>query len=102
MGKSKGKYTAVEKVVLLKRHLVDGEEVSKICEEAHIHPSAFYHWQEKLFENGMKAFESEAKQEESILRSRIEQLEGKLIKKDEVLGELMQEHLALKKSLGEI
>ncbi len=33
---------------------------------------------------------------------RIAFLEAKLKKKDEVLAELMEEHLALKKSLGEI
>ena len=33
---------------------------------------------------------------------RIEYLESKLKKKDEVLGELMEEHVALKKELGEL
>ena len=33
---------------------------------------------------------------------RIEALEAKLARRDEVLAELMEEHVALKKSLGEI
>ncbi len=38
----------------------------------------------------------------SWLQQRIEYLEKKIQTKDEVLAELMAEHVALKKSLGEI
>jgi len=37
-----------------------------------------------------------------VREQRIEFLEAKLKKKDEVLAELMEEHVALRKSLGEI
>jgi hypothetical protein len=35
-------------------------------------------------------------------QQRIEKLEGKIRQKDEVLAELMAEHLELKKELGEL
>jgi len=35
-------------------------------------------------------------------QERISALEAKLRRKDEVLGELMEEHVALKKELGEL
>jgi hypothetical protein len=38
---------------------------------------------------------------EDAAAKRIAALEEKLRRKDEVLGELMEEHVALKKSLGE-
>ena len=37
----------------------------------------------------------------SCLKKKIEKLESKVATKNEVLGELMEAHIALKKSLGE-
>jgi transposase len=49
------------------------------------------------------AFERPGKPRENGVREqRIVFLESKLQRKDEVLAELMEEHVALKKSLGEI
>jgi hypothetical protein len=60
----------------------------------------FYRWQKQFFENGAKAFENEAGQQKPLER-KIENLEAKLQTKNEVVAELMEEHLKLKKSLGE-
>jgi transposase len=94
-------FKASEKVAILKRHLVEKEEVSAICEDLKIHPNQFYEWQKLFFENGVKAFESQEKQEESRLRNENERLTQKLQRKDAVLSELMEAHLVLKKSFGE-
>jgi len=101
MGRKRRYVRASDKVAILKRHLVGKEEVSAICEELAIHPNQFYEWQKLFFENGVKAFESEEKREESKLRERIGTLEAKLQRKDAVLSELMEAHLDLKKNLGE-
>jgi len=95
------RFSGTEKVSILRRHLVDGEEISVICEELKLQPTVFYEWQRRFFEHGAKAFESEAKGSESKLRTENERLRQKLQKKDSVLAELMEEHVALKKSLGE-
>jgi transposase len=100
--KRRRRYSAAEKVAILKRHLVDKEEVSKICEELKLHPTLFYDWQKKFFDNGVKAFEAEARAEEQQLKTKINRLEERLRDRDEVLAELMQDHVALKKSLGEL
>lgn len=102
MAKKRRRYTAEEKVAALKRHLVEGEEISKICDELKVHITVFYDWQKKFFENGVKAFEHDARGENADMREKIDFLEGKLKKKDSVLSELLEEHIALKKSLGEI
>jgi transposase len=96
------RFGAAEKVAILKRHLVEKEEVSHICEDLKIHPNQFYEWQKLFFENGVKAFESEEQRVEVKLRDRVATLEAKLQRKDSVLSELMEDHLALKKSLGEV
>jgi transposase-like protein len=90
-----------EKVAILKRHLVDREEISKVCEECKVHPTQFYDWQKRFFENGVRAFDSDDGQVGKALSAKVTRLEEKLQRKDSVLSELMEEHIALKKSLGE-
>lgn len=96
------RFSATDKVAILKRHLIGREEVSAVCEELKIHPNQFYEWQRLFFENGVKAFEADEKREEVKLRTEMERLQGKLQRKDEILAELMEAHLDLKKSLGEV
>ena len=96
------RFGAAQKVAILKRHLIGKEEVSKICEEQKIHPNQFYDWQKLFFENGVKAFESEDRRDETRLKEKVSTLEAKLQRKDSVLSELMEEHIALKKNLGEV
>lgn len=90
-----------QKAAILKRHLVDREEVSAICERDKIHLNQFYEWQKLFFENGVRAFEAVEKREEAKLRAENEKLLAKLQRKDSVLSELMEDHVALKKSHGE-
>ena len=102
MGRRKRRhFTGAQKVALLKRHFVGGEAVSAICESEKLNPTVFYDWQRKFFENGAKAFEQESQAEDKRLEKENELLRSKLKKRDEVVTELMLEHLALKKSLGE-
>lgn len=99
--KRRRRFSPAEKVAILKRHLVEGEEISTICEAEKLHPNQFYDWQRQFFENGVKAFEADEQREEAKLRQQVTALEEKLQRKDSVLSELMEEHVALKKSLGE-
>jgi transposase-like protein len=108
MGKDQRRhFTGQEKVAILRRHLLEKVPVSDLCEEHGLHPTVFYRWQKDLFENGAAVFDSprnrngSAQRGEDAATKRITALEEKLRRKDEVLGELMEEHVALKKSLGE-
>ncbi len=106
MRKQRKHYTAEQKLALLRRHLIDKAPVSDLCEEHGLQPTVLYRWQKDLFENGAAALERKNGRREARARDagarRIEALQAKLARKDEVLAELMEEHLALKKSLGEI
>ena len=64
--------------------------------------SAFYRWQKQFFENGAAAFESRRRRAGDAKDRRITLLEQKLQRKHEVLSELMEEHIKLKKELGEL
>lgn len=100
MERQRKRFTAAEKVALLRRHLVEKVPVSQVCEDAGIQPTQFYRWQQTLFENGGAAFEGPGRPKASAHEQRIAFLETKIRRKDEVLAELMEEHVALKKTLG--
>jgi transposase-like protein len=100
--KTRKHYTSGEKVAILRRHLLGQEPISKLCDELGLQPTVFYRWQKEFFENGAAAFESKTRPNPQPQQQRIEFLQKKIQTKDEVLAELMAEHIALKKSLGEI
>jgi transposase len=104
MKRERKHYTAEEKVAILRRHLLDKAAVSDLCEELGLQPTVFYRWQKELFENGASAFQTPERPHRQVeeKQKRIEFLEKKVQTKDEVLAELMAEHIALKKSLGEL
>ena len=102
MKKPRKHYTAEEKVAILRRHLLEGAAVSALCDELGLQPTVFYRWQKEFFENGAAAFQTKARASAHAEQERIEYLEKKIQRKDEVLAELMGEHIALKKGLGEL
>ena|SRR5664279_1794574 len=102
MKKQRNHYTPEEKVAILRRHLLDHEPISKLCNELGLKPTVFYRWQKEFFENGASAFQGKARLNYSAEQERISYLEKKIQTKDEVLAELMAEHVALKKTLGEL
>jgi transposase-like protein len=98
------RFTAQEKVAILREHLVEKVPVSEVCDKHGLNPTAFYRWQKELFENGAAAFEARQPRADGKTRQleqRVEALQAKLVRKDEVIGELMEDHVRLKKSLGE-
>ena len=103
MNKQRRHFTGAEKVATLKRHLVDKVPISDLCDELGLYPNQVYGWLKDFFENGQAAFDNgrKAKAVEDAKDKKIEQLEAKLTRKNEVLAELMEEHTLLKKSLGE-
>src|SRR5580693_417346 len=102
MRKERKHYTAEEKVAILRRHLLDKVPVSDLCEELGLQPTVLFRWQKEFFENGSAAFSCKSRPDHQAKQQRIEFLEKKIQTKNEVLAELMAEHIALKKSLGEL
>src|SRR4051812_1299484 len=50
------RYSPEEKVVILRRHLLEQVPVSELCREHDLHPNVFYRWQKEFFEGGVAAF----------------------------------------------
>jgi transposase len=102
MRKPRTNYTPPEKVAILRRHLIDRVPVSDLCDEYRLSPTVFYAWQKLFFENGAAAFARKSGSgEQSNLRT-IAALREKLQRKNEVVAELMEEHIQLKKELGDL
>lgn len=92
-----------DKVNILKRHLLEGVPVSDLCDEVGLHPNQFYQWQKQFFERGAAAFKADRPDQAERTKTReIDRLKTKLAKKDEVIGELSEEYVKLKKELGEL
>src|SRR5947207_13577083 len=102
MKKQRKHYTPEEKVAILRTHLLERVPISELCDKHGLQPTVFYRWQKEFFENGAAAFQPKARPNHSAEQERIDYLEKKIQTKDEVLAELMAEHVALKKTLGEL
>jgi transposase-like protein len=93
------------KASALKRHYMEKVPASQICEEmGGVQPSVFYHWAHQLFENAdtvLTNSRARAGAREQQLEEKIRQLEAKLARKDAVIAEITEEHVNLKKELGE-
>lgn len=96
-------FSPEQKVAIVKQHLVDRVPISDLCDRYHIQPTQFYLWQKQLFENGSAAFERKTKSAgPSPAERKIQALEAKLATKNEVIAELMEENVLLKKLDGAI
>lgn len=92
--------TAEAKVSILKEHLENHISVADICEKYRIHPNQFYQWKKTFFENAVELFTKKKSKNQSD-RDRA-QFEETLRERNEVIAELLQENLKLKKLSGEI
>ena len=101
MTRQRRRFSAQEKVAILRRHLLEKVAISELCDEHHLAPNLFYRWQKEFFENGTAAFERDNGSEVRRLQERNEALKTKLAHKDEVIAEIMESHVALKKTLGQ-
>ena len=92
-------------MAILREHLIEKVPISEVCEKHGLQPAMFYQWQKKLFEEGAAVFDQPRRKSPRLQAAearRIAALEAKVRDKNEVLAELMSEHVALKKTLGEV
>ena len=100
MRKPRKNYTPTEKVAILRRHLIDKVAVSDLCDQHQLQPTIFYAWQRQFFENGAAAFERKGKPADGEHQRTIDALRDKIRRKDEVVSELMEEHVRQNYRLG--
>ena len=100
--KTRKRPSVQEKATILRLHLLERTPVSDLCDKYGIHPTMFYRWQKELFENAAAALDPRTRRPSDAKDRRIVLLEQKLQRKNEVLSELMEGHMNLKKGLGEL
>ncbi len=99
MRKKLAYYTADEKVNIIRKHLPEKVPIPDLCEQYKLRPTVFYRWQKQFFEHGARTFEG-VKNKDRSKEEKILALEQKLQIKNEVLSELMEEHVKHKKNFG--
>ena len=105
MPNGRRRFSGVEKMAILREHLIERVPISEVCDRHGIQPTLFYTWQKKLFEGGAAVFEQprgSTTRGQAAENRKVEALEAKVREKNEVLAELMGEHVALKKELGQL
>jgi len=100
--KKRRQYTGQEKVSILRKHLLEGQPVSDVCDEHGLNPTVFYRWQQEFFEHGAAAFDRPRANASKAEERRVLALESKLQKKDSVIAEIMSELIMQKKRNGEL
>ena len=99
--KKRRRFSAEEKVRILREHLLESTPVSDLCEKYQIKPSQYYAWQKLFFDNGAEAFSSKRQSPSKSNERKVEELKGKLAQKDEIIAEVAEAFVTLKKQLGE-
>lgn len=97
--------TPEQKIAIVRQHLIEKIPVSTLCDEHGISTVNYYNWQRQLFENGAVCFErkknsANERRQESAAEQKIAALEAKVQSKNEVIAELLEEHVQLKKANG--
>ena len=92
------RYTAEEKIKILRELQEGGKTISQVSEEYGIHPNNLFKWRKQHLEMGVQWFQRSRKDISGKAKDRkIAALEDKIKHKDEVIAELAEELLALKK-----
>jgi transposase-like protein len=104
--RTRRQFTSEDKAAAVTRHVMGGEAVSSICEDFGIAPNQFYRWQKELFDHASAAFEVKDRgrrpdAKARTLEKKVEKLEAKLAHKDNVIAEITEDYVTLKKTLGE-
>jgi transposase-like protein len=90
-------FSGSQKLAILREHLIEKQPISDVCQKHGIQPRPLVpaRLQKKLFEDGASVFESKAAtvRQQDAEAKRVEFLEAKLQQKNEVLAELMGEHV---------
>ena len=105
MRQSRRHFSAPQKAQIVRRHISGKEPVSNLADEFGLQPSQIHNWIKQVLDQAEHALERAAgrpPRAERLQAKLVERLESSLVKKNEVIAELMEEHVQLKKELGEL
>ena len=104
MTRKRRSFSAAEKAAAVRKHLVDKIPVSQIADQMKVQPTLIHNWVNTVLSQAERAFETPrvAKAENGKADRLLTELREKLIAKNEVISELMEENIRSKKDNGEL
>src|SRR5262245_8104097 len=102
MSRTRRTFSAEQKAQVVRRHLADKEPVSKLADELQVQPSLIHLWINQVLTQAGRIFEPAPGNGRGDLAKdrRIQQLEAKLVQKNEVIAELLEDNVRSKKAAG--
>ena len=94
--------TPEQKIIILRELLENQIPISQLADKYQVHVNDIYRWKKQLFEGATLTLKSKAGKSKlsSPLGKKIELLEKKLKMRDEVISEIVQENIELKKNIN--
>jgi len=94
--------TAEQKAQILRDYLENQESISSVSQKYGVHPNDIYRWKKQLFEGASSLLVNKNQGKKNIQKEneRIKKLEEKLRYKDQIITELVQDNISLKKSFN--
>ncbi len=90
------RFTAEQKVQILREHLDNQVNISELAEKYLVHPSVIRKWKKELFEGALDTFSGKHKTKRTS-NSKEAQLERKVAAMQEVITEITTENIQLRK-----
>lgn len=101
MERTRRTFSSEEKLKMVMAVIHDGKAVSDVAQESSVHPNLILKWKKEFLENAVSVFDRHRPDiTEKAQQQKIEALEAKLKKKDEVIAEIAEENMMLKKNSG--
>lgn len=100
--KAKKRYSAEERIKILREHLEGGSSISDLSEKYEVHPNAIYKWKKELFEKGAGIVKPDKIQvrREITLQNRIQELEQTLHIRESLIADIVSDNISLKKKMN--
>jgi transposase-like protein len=104
MSRTRRHFTAEQKAEIVRRHVAGKEAVSDLADAFGVQPSQIHAWVKQVLDQAEVAFRRQrvGRRLEQVQDQKIAQLEQKLVQKNEVIAELMEENVRAKKAYGEL
>lgn len=104
MTRKRRSFSAADKAAAVRKHLVDKIPVSQIADQMQVQPTLIHNWVNAVMSQAERAFETprSAQTGKAKVDRTVTELREKLIAKNEVISELMEENIRSKKDNGEL
>jgi transposase len=105
MSQTSKHFTPAQKAEIVRRHLSGKEPMSNLADKFGAQPSQIHNWVKQVLEQAERAFQAGLGRPvnfDNVKDRKIGQLEAKLAHKNEVIAELIEEHVKLKSLLSRI